>query len=135
MESHQHDNLPIPVIFVYVSGKVIWGLSLIQETENVPVGFNEDPQVDVVISLCEEMLNTEITAAVNETDTDWLDCHGDSYNSMMPRKVLLLIVMGVQLSSMCFWKDIPILVTTNYLKMEAVTLRAYRSEIWIRPVT
>ena len=125
MENHQHENLQL--LFVYVLGKVIDGLSLIQGIENVPVGSNEDPQVDVVISVCEEMFNTGITTAVNGTDTDWLDCRGDSYNSVMPRKVLLLIVMGVQLSSLCFWMDIPFLVTTNYLKMEAVTLRAYRS--------
>ena len=125
---------PFQLFFVYVLGKVIEGLSLIQEIENVPVGFNENPQVDVVISVCEEMLNTGITAAVNGNDTDWLDCRGDSYNSVMPRKVLLLIVMGVQLSSLCFWMDIPVLVTTKYLKKEAVILRAYRSEIWIRLV-
>ena len=79
MENHQHENLQ--VLFVYVLGKVIDGLSLIQGIENVPVGSNEDPQVDVVISVCEEMFNTGITTAVNGTDTDWLDCRGDSYNS------------------------------------------------------
>ena len=93
---------------MFILGQVIEGLPLIQTIENLPVGPDDIPEVDVVISDCGQMSALGTAASVNETTTSYHDqCVYNGCNQWNAREIpgSLLAIICFRSAFFCFPLD------------------------------